>query len=162
MKSFKALCAIGIFSLVFSSCSYQEDTAAFFIANQLNKSLTVENSSEVQSTAYANVDVDITSIESYEMYINRITDLNITKLEFRFANYAGSISNGQLFLDGMLLSDFQGNNGLVSITDPAMLANFAERFLEKTSLEFTFVGESNTQHFLSVDLEIELMATFVY
>jgi hypothetical protein len=163
MKSTKVLCAIGILTL-FLSCSYQEDTAAFFINNQLNESLTLQRSPENSSSSdiYGRVDIDLTSSESYEQYILRLTDLDITKLDCTFNEYQGSITNGQLFLDDVLLGNFQGSNGHVSITDSQMLRSLAERFLEKTSLDLTFVGESDTDHFLSVNVEIEMMGTFVH
>jgi hypothetical protein len=162
MKSTKVLCAIGILTL-FLSCSYQEDTAAFFINNQLNESLTIQRSPEnSNSDIFGKVNIDLTSSESYEKYILRLIDLEVTKLNCTFNEYQGSITDGKLFLDGLLLGNFQGSNGHVSITDPEMLRSLAERFLEKTSLDLTFVGESNTDHFLSVNVEVEMMGTFVH
>lgn len=162
MKSIKVLCAIGILSLFFS-CSYQEDTVAFFINNQLNKSLTVDGLSEnVNSNIYSYTDVDLMSIESYERYIQRLTNINIIKIDCEFMNYEGEISNGKLYLDDILIGDFNGSDERTVISDPEILKRVAERFLERTSLEVSFVGESNASHFLSVDIGIEMKATFVY
>ncbi|MFY0629758.1 MAG: hypothetical protein JXR05_05210 [Flavobacteriaceae bacterium] len=162
MKSIKVLCAIGILSLLFS-CSYQEDTAAFFINDQLRNNLTVDGLSEnVNSNVYSYADLDLKSIESYERYILRLTDLNIVKIDCEFTNYEGSINNGKIYLDGILLGDFNAGSGRMSISDPDILTSIAERFLEKTSLEVSFVGESDVAHFLSVDIGIEMQATFVH
>ncbi|MBL4605859.1 MAG: hypothetical protein JKY02_09440 [Flavobacteriaceae bacterium] len=162
MKSIKALCVIGILSLIFS-CSYQEDTAAFFINNQLNKNLTVDGMSEnVNSSIYSYTDLDLMSIESYGRYIQRLTSIDIIKIDCEFANYEGSISNGKLYLDEILLGGFNNSNVRISFSDPEILMSIAERFLEKTSLEVSFVGESDVAYYLSVDIEIEMQATFVH
>ena len=50
----------------------------------------------------------------------------------------------------------------IRIDNPEILSRISERFLENTSLEFSFVGESNTDHTLTVDVEIEMLATFVH
>lgn len=165
MKSLKVLCAIGILTLFFS-CSNQEDTVAFFIDNQLSESLVIERvSSEPQNNGVAidkNVMLDITSSESYERYLLRLKELKVTKFICNFSNYEGTIDNGQLFIDGMLLGDFRANLHSVSIEDPEILERIAELFLEKTALDFSFVGESDTSHFLSVNVQVEMEGTFVY
>lgn len=162
MKSIKALCALGILSLLFS-CSYQEDTAAFFIDNQLSKNFTVECLPEnVNSDVYSYADLDLMSIESYQRYMQRLTNITITKIDCEFKNYEGSISNGKIYLDDILLGDFTQSNVTMSVSDPEILVRVAEKFLEKTSLEVSFVGESSVAHYLSVGIGIEMKATFVY
>ena len=164
MKSLKVLCATGILSLFFS-CAYQEDTAAFFIENQLNENLIIQraNDENVSSnTIHQNVALDLTSSESYDKYILRLRELEITKFECSFSNYQGSIQNGKLYLDDVLLGDFNASLVHVSIEDVELLEQIETLFLEKTSLDFSFVGESDTDHFLSVDIAVEMKGTFVY
>tara|TARA_R110001632_G_scaffold18712_7_gene57625 strand:+ start:4499 stop:4990 length:492 start_codon:yes stop_codon:yes gene_type:complete len=163
MKSLKALCAIVIITSFFS-CAYQEDTAAFFIENKLTKDLLIERiiDDSSNSSIFKNTELDLTSIESYDTYIKRLVDIEVHYLNCSFSNYEGVISDGQLFLDGILLGDFQSNMQNIRIDNPEVLSRISERFLEKTSLEFSFVGESNTEHTLTVDLEIEMLATFVH
>jgi len=162
MKSIKALCALGILSLLFS-CAYQEDTAAFFIDNQFSKNLTVECLPEnVNSSVYTYADFDLMSVESYQRYMERLTNITISKIDCEFKNYEGIISNGKIYLDDILLGDFTQSNAMMSISDPELLLQVAEKFLEKTSLEVSFVGESNVAHYLSVNIGIEMKATFVY
>ena len=50
----------------------------------------------------------------------------------------------------------------IIIEDPEILSIISERFLEKTSLDFSFVGESNSQHSLKIDIDIEMLGTFVH
>lgn len=162
MKSLKVLCAIGIASLFFS-CTHNEDTAAFYIDSELNESLTIQNRPENNSSAiFENTHLNLKSSESYKKYIQRLEDIQITSLKCDFSNYQGTISNGKLFIDGMLLGDFDGDKMHITISDSEILSSIADKFLEKTSLEFYFVGESDTTHFLSVDIEIEMSGTFVH
>ncbi|MEQ6125169.1 hypothetical protein AAON49_13255 [Pseudotenacibaculum sp. MALMAid0570] len=162
MKPLKVLCAIGIVSLFFS-CSYQEDTAAFFIDNTIQGSMVLERSPEDPSNQVANnLLLDLTSSESYEKYILRLTELKINKFICNFSNYQGEIDNGQIYIDDILLGSFESNMEHVSIEDPETLSRIAELFLEKTTLDFSFVGESDTFHFLSVSVQVEMKGTFVY
>tara|TARA_R110000787_G_scaffold91628_5_gene193028 strand:+ start:739 stop:1230 length:492 start_codon:yes stop_codon:yes gene_type:complete len=163
MKSLKALCAIVIITSFFS-CAYQEDTAAFFIENKLTKDLLIERTIDDSSNSsiFKNTELDLTSIDSYDTYIKRLVNLDIHYLNCSFSNYEGIISDGQLFLDGVLLGNFQSNMQNIRIDNPEILSRISERFLENTSLEFSFVGESNTDHTLTVDVEIEMLATFVH
>ena len=163
MKSLKVLCAIAIIASFFS-CAYQEDTAAFFIENDLSKDLLIERIiDEDQSTSILKItELDLTSIASYDKYIKRLVDLDIIKLNCSFSNYEGVITEGQLFLDGILLGGFQNNMENIIIEDPEILSIISERFLEKTSLDFSFVGESNSQHSLKIDIDIEMLGTFVH
>jgi hypothetical protein len=166
MKSLKVLCAVGILSL-FSSCAYQEDRAAFFIENQLSENLIIERAfNEMNSTAdtdiYRNVTLDLTTSESYDKYILRLTQLDISKFEFNFSDYQGNIENGKLFLDDLLLGDFNASMDRFSIEDPDILQRIEELFLERTALDLTFVGESDTAHFLSVSVQVEMKGTFVH
>ena len=163
MKSLKVLCTIGILSLFFS-CAYQEDTAAFFIENQLNESLIVQPSTDeaASSDIYHDVQLDLTTSESFERYLLRLTDIKISKFTCSFSNYQGVIENGQLFVDGLLLGDFEAGMDHVNVEDPQVLRQIEELFLEKTTLDFSFVGESNTDHFLSVNVQVEMKGTFVH
>jgi|TARA_R110002072_G_scaffold29809_14_gene93795 hypothetical protein len=163
MKSLKVLCAIAIIASFFS-CAYQEDTVAFFIENDLSKDLLIERIiDEDQSTSILKItELDLTSIASYDKYIKRLVDLDITKVNCSFSNYEGVITEGQLFLDGILLGGFQNNMENIIIEDPEILSIISERFLEKTSLDFSFVGESNSQHSLKIDIDIEMLGTFVH
>ena len=163
MKSLKALCAIGIVSLFFS-CSYQEDTAAFFIENQLNESLIIERvSGEAPgNNIFHNTSLDLASSESYERYLLRLIDIKVTKFTCNFSDYQGTIENGQLFVDDLLLGNFEAGMNHVNIDDPEMLRQIGELFLEKTALDFSFVGESSTIHFLSVNVQVEMKGTFVH
>ena len=90
MKSLKVLCAIGIL-FFFSSCTYQEDRAAFFIDNQLNENLIIQSvfdeTSNTDVDIYQNVSLDLTTSESYNKYILRLTQLDITKFECSFSDY---------------------------------------------------------------------------
>jgi len=163
MKSLKVLCAIAIIASFFS-CAYQEDTVAFFIENDLSKDLLIERIiDEDQSTSILKItELDLRSIASYDKYIKRLVDLDITKVNCSFSNYEGVITEGQLFLDGILLGGFQNNMENIIIEDPEILSIISERFLEKTSLDFSFVGESNSQHSLKIDIDIEMLGTFVH
>jgi hypothetical protein len=164
MKSFKVLCAIGVLSFFFS-CAYQEDRAAFFIDNQLNENLIIQrvlDESDLNTDIYQNVTLDLTTSESYDKYILRLTQLDITKLECSFSNYLGHIENGKLYLDDVLLGNFTASMDPIYIEDPVILQRIEELFLERTALDFTFVGESTTEHFLSVNVEIEMKGTFVH
>jgi hypothetical protein len=164
MKSLKVLCAIGILSL-FSFCSYQEDTAAFFIDNQLNEHLIIQRIPDESASSNQidhHVVLDLTSSEAYKKYILRLTQLDITKFECNFSNYQGTIENGQLYIDDILLGNFSASLDHVLIEDEVLLEQIATLFLEKTSLDFSFVGESNTDHFLSVNVNIEMKGTFVH
>ena len=163
MKSLKVLCAIGLLSL-FSSCTYQEDRAAFFIDNQFNESLIIqrvmdESDLGQNTNIYQNVLLDLTASESYEKYILRLTQLDI---ECNFSDYQGTIENGKLYLDDILLGDFNANVDHVRVNDAEVLQRIEELFLERTALDFTFVGESQTEHFLSVSIELEMKGTFVH
>jgi len=165
MKSLKVLCAIGIVSLFFTSCAYQEDTAAFFIDNQLNESLVISQTQDETVTSVniqRQVALDITSSESYERYILRLTQLEISKFECNFSNYQGLIENGKMYLDDILLGDFDANLDHVTIQDPEMLSRIADLFLEKTTLDFSFVGESDTSLTLNVNINVEMKGTFVH
>lgn len=162
MKSLKVLCAIGFASLIFS-CAHKEDVAAFYIDSELNENLTIQSRPENNSsTIFENTQLNLRSSESYKKYIQRLEEIQITSLKCDFSNYQGVISNGKLFIDGMLLGNFDGSKDHITINDPIILSSIADKFLEKTSLEFYFVGESDTTHFLSVDIEIEMSGTFVH
>ena len=162
MKSLKALCAIGFASLIFS-CAHKEDVVAFYIDSELNENLTIQSRPENSTAAiFENTQLNLKSSESYKKYIQRLEEIQITSLKCDFSDYQGIISNGKLFIDGMLLGDFDGSKEHIVISDPKVLSSIADKFLEKTSLEFYFVGESNTTHFLSVDIEIEMSGTFVH
>jgi len=164
MRSLKVLCAIGMTSLPFS-CAYQEDTAAFFINNQLNEDLIILSPQEESSygtNIEQGVTLDLTSSESYERYLLRLTQLDVTKFVCSFSNYQGTIENGKLYLDDLLLGDFHADLDEVSIQDPALLARISELFLERTSLDFYFVGESDTEHTLNVNVNVEMEGTFVH
>lgn len=164
MRSLKALCVIGFVSLFFS-CSYQENTAAFFIDNQLNEELLILSSQEEDSSGVnieQGVTLDLASSESYERYLLRLTQLEITKFECSFSNYQGIIENGKLYLDDVLLGDFHANLDYVSIEDTELLSRISELFLEKTSLDFYFIGESDTNHALNVHVNVEMKGTFVH
>lgn len=165
MKSLKVLCTIGILSL-FSSCAYQEDRAAFFIDNQIIENLIIQRAfdenNSLNEDIYQNVTLDLTASESYDKYILRLTQLDVTKFECNFSNYQGIIENGKLYLDDILLGDFNAGIDHVHIEDPEVLQRISELFLERTVLDFTFIGESNTEHFLSVNVEVEMKGTFVH
>jgi len=163
MKSLKVFCAIVIISSFFS-CAYQEDTTAFFIENELTKGLVIERiiDENPETAIFKNTQLDLTSIESYDKYIRRLVEIDINSLNCSFSNYEGVITDGQLFLDGILLGNFQSNMENIRIENPEILSRISERFLEKTSLDFYFIGESNTEHTLTVDIEIEMLATFVH
>jgi hypothetical protein len=164
MKSLKVLCAIGMATLLFS-CAYQEDTAAFFIENQLNEDLVILNV-QGESTFDTNIEqgvtLDLTTSESYERYILRLTQLEITKFECIFSNYQGVIENGKLYLDDLLLGDFNPDAASHTVDDPALLSRISELFIERTSLDFYFVGESDTDHTLNVNINVEMKGTFVH
>lgn len=164
MRSLKVLCAIGMASLLFS-CAYQEDTAAFFINNQLNENLTILSAQEegsIGTNIEQGVTLDLTSSESYERYILRLTQLDVTKFQCSFSNYQGTINNGKLYLDDLELGDFHADLHQVSIEDPIVLERISELFLERTSLDFYFVGESSTEHALNVNINVEMKGTFVH
>ncbi len=164
MRSLKVLCAIGIATLL-SSCAYQEDTAAFFINNQLNEDLVILNvqgESSFDSNIEQGVTLDLTSTESYERYILRLTQLEITKFECNFSNYQGVIENGKLYLDDLLLGDFNPDSDSHIVESPELLLRISELFLERTSLDFYFVGESNTDNALNVNINVEMKGTFVH
>lgn len=164
MRSLRVLCAIGMATLL-SSCAYQEDTAAFFIDNQLNEDLVIQNI-QGESTFDGNIEqgvtLDLTSSESYERYILRLTQLEITKFECNFSNYQGIIENGKLYLDDLLLGDFNPELESHTVEDPELLTRISELFLERTSLDFYFVGESNTDNQLNVNINVEMKGTFVH
>lgn len=163
MKPLKVLCAIGILTLFFS-CTYQEDSVAFFIDNQLNETLVVERTPEntAANLISENVTLDLRSSESYEKYIRGLKELEVVRFVCNFNNYQGTIESGKLYLDDFLLGNFDPNLDHVSVEDPEVLSRIAELFLERTSLDFSFVGESSSTHYLSVDVEVELKGTFVY
>ena len=164
MRSLKVLCAVGMLS-IFTSCTYQEDTAAFFIKNTLSENLVVERSTNEPASSdpiYQHVTLDLTKSESYDKYILRLTELDIVNFEFRFSNYQGTIENGQLYIDNVLLGDFNSELNTVQINDPQMLDSIEALFLEKTTLDFSFVGESQTSHYLSVEINVEMEGTFVH
>lgn len=164
MKSLKVLCAIGLLSLFFS-CTYQEDRAAFFIENQLNENLIIQRSSETTlnlEDIHQNVTLDLTTSESYDKYILRLTQLDITKFECSFSDYEGTIQNGKLYLEDILLGNFVTSLDHVLIEDPEVLDQIENLFLERTALDFTFVGESSTNHFLSVNVVVAMKGTFVH
>ena len=127
MKSLKVLCAIAIIASFFS-CAYQEDTVAFFIENDLSKDLLIERIiDEDQSTSILKItELDLRSIASYDKYIKRLVDLDITKVNCSFSNYEGVITEGQLFLDGILLGGFQNNMENIIIEDPEILSIISE------------------------------------
>lgn len=165
MRSLKVLCAIGIVSLFFTSCAYQEDTVAFFIDNQLNESLIISRTLDETASAsniQRQVTLDITSSESYEKYILRLTQLEISKFECSFSNYQGVLENGKMYLDDILLGDFNASLDHVTIQDPEMLTRIADLFLEKTSVDFSFIGESDTNLTLNVNINVEMKGTFVH
>lgn len=163
MKPLKVLCAIGMLSLFFS-CTYQEDTAAFFIDNLLNETLVVERTPEntVNDVISENVELDLRSSESYEKYIRRLKELEVVRFVCNFSNYQGTIESGELFLEDISLGYFSPSLNHVTIEDPEVLSRIAELFLERTTLDFSFEGESSSAHYLSVDVEVELKGTFVY
>jgi len=79
-----------------------------------------------------------------------------------FKDYQGVIHHGKLFIDGVLLGEFKQNTEKLTVQDFDTLRLIAEKFLEKTSLEFYFKGESTTEHYLSVDIVLEIKGTFVH
>ena len=161
MRSLKIFCVVGIVSLFFS-CSSQDDNVTFFINNELNSSLTINGSgNELNSRVFKNTSLDLTSSESYEKYIRRLTDVQITKLNCSFQNYQGSITNGKIYIDNILLGDFNSNDQM-DITNETILNLISNRFLEKTVLDFYFIGESDTRHHLTVNVELEIKGTFVH
>lgn len=163
MKSLKVLCAIGMIASFFS-CAYQEDTAAFFIENELNKKFVMERvvDEAPNSSIFHNTELDLTSIESYDRYIQRLVNIDVNEFTCSFSNYQGEITNGQLFIDDIPLGAFNSSMQNITIDNQEILTLIAQKFLEKTSLEFSFVGESNTTHSLTVDIEIDMLATFVH
>lgn len=162
MKSLKVLCAIGMLSLLFS-CAHKEDTVAFFLDNELNNSLTIESGFEsTNSRIFRHTELTLTSSVEYNKYIQRLRDLRITKLVCSFRDYQGDIRKGKLFIDGILLGNYIGTMKEMSIDNFDTLTQIAEKFLEKTSVDFYFTGESDTQHYLSVDIKVEMIGTFVH
>ena len=72
------------------------------------------------------------------------------------------IENGKLYVDDILLGDFSANLDHVRVEVSETLELIEQLFLERTALDFTFVGESNTTHFLSVNVTVEMKGTFVH
>ena len=164
MKSFKLLCAIVLLSF-FTSCTNQEEAVTFFIDNQLKENLIVErasNEANYEDDIFKQVPLDLRSSESFDKYIRRLRELEIERFDFSFSEYEGQIQNGQLYLEDILLGDFDEAINQISITDPVLIRTIEELFLERTQLNFTFVGESVTTHYLSVDVNIEMKGTFVH
>ena len=135
------------------------------IENQLSENLTIQrvlDESDMNTDIQQNVTLDLTTSEAYDKYILRLTQLDITKFECNFSNYQGTIENGKLYLEDILLGDFNSSLHNVHVDNAEVLQRIEELFLERTALEFTFVGESHTEHFLSVDIEVEMKGTFLH
>lgn len=164
MKSIKVLCAIGLFTFLFS-CTSQEEAVTFFIDNQMNENLIIQRvNSENNTTAdiYRQVPLDLRASESYDKYIGRLRDLDIRNFRFSFEDYQGQILNGQVYLEDILLGDFQDQMNEITIEDEQMIQRIEELFLERTELDLIFIGESQSDHFLSVEINIEMKGTFVH
>lgn len=164
MKSLKLFCAIGLLSF-FTSCTNQEEAVTFYLDNQLKENLIIErisNESNHDDDIFTQVPLDLRSSESYDKYIRRLRELDIERFDFSFNDYEGQIQNGQLYLEDILLGDFEGTLNEISINDPELIRTIEELFLERTQLNFSFVGESVTNHYLSVEVNIEMKGTFVH
>lgn len=164
MKSIKVLCALGILSLLIS-CTSQEEAVTFFIDNELNENLIIQRVNDengTQADINRSVSLDLRTSESYNKYIRRLRDLEINNFEFLFDNYQGQIQNGQVYLENILLGDFDASMPLITIEDRQVLQRIENLFLERTEVDFIFVGESESNHFLSVDINVEMKGTFVH
>ncbi len=164
MKSIKVFCALGILSLLIS-CTSQEEAVTFFIDNELNENLIIQRVNDengTQTDINSKVSLDLRTSESYNKYIRRLRDLEISNFEFLFDNYQGQIQNGKVYLEDILLGDFDASMGLITIEDNQVIQRIENLFLERTEVDFIFVGESQSNHFLSVDINVEMKGTFVH
>ena len=164
MKSIKVFCALGILALLIS-CTSQEEAVTFFIDNELNENLIIQRVNEESGTLAninSRVSLDLRTSESYNKYIRRLRDLEINNFEFLFDNYQGQIQNGKVYLEDILLGDFDASMGLITIEDNQVIQRIENLFLERTEVDFIFVGESQSNHFLSVDINVEMKGTFVH
>ncbi len=164
MKSIKVLCTIGVLSFLLS-CTNQEEAVTFFIDNQLTENLIVQRlDTEVDPNVdiFRQIPLDLRASESFSRYIQRLRELDIRNFEFRFQDYQGNIQNGQLYLEDILLGQFDSSINQIRISDQGVIQRIEELFLERTQLDFTFVGESQTNHYLSVSVTIEMKGTFVH
>lgn len=164
MKSIKVFCALGILALLIS-CTSQEEAVTFFIDNELNENLIIQRVNEESGTLAninSRVSLDLRTSESYNKYIRRLRDLEINNFEFLFDNYQGQIQNGKVYLEDILLGDFDASMGLITIEDNQVIQRIENLFLERTEVDFIFVGESQSNHFLSVEINVEMKGTFVH
>lgn len=157
---------IGLVSLIlllFTSCSNRDDFVVFYIDNEVSKDLVVEALVDDSTTSLNEISyVDIRDSESFDKYINQLTDLNITKFEFKIENFKNDITNPQLMLDDLLINDFTTNvNGVSEITDRSLLQIIEDKFLEKRRLGLVFRGDSYTSQNFSIGVRIEMLGTFV-
>ncbi len=161
MRLLKHICVVGIVSLFFS-CSYQEDTVAFFIDNQLKNQLIIDGMDENSNKSiHQSAKLDLTSVESFNRYISNLKEVEITRVTCNFDNYQGAIHNGKIHIDDIFLGDFNKAPHKIDIVDTKILKNLGNKFLDKTTLEFYFSGNSSTKHFLNVSIKIEFKGTFV-
>lgn len=164
MKSFKAfIAAIVLLSSI--ACTNQEEAVTFFIENQLTEELIIQNSdieSEAASNIQRQITLDLRSSDSFDTYINRLRDVKIKSFKLIYSDYQGQIQNGKMFVDNVYLCDFQSSMDYMYIQDAEIIKKIEDLLLEQTTARFSFEGESHTNHFLSVQVEVMLEGTFVH
>lgn len=165
MKTLKLFSAFALFSILFISCSQQNNSGAvYFLENNLSEKLiiTTTQQSGTPVVTSKNVDLYLSSSEFFNSHIDHLEAIEITRAFYNVSDVSVDLSSSTIKLGDMIVPVVNpSSEGVVEITDTTTLMNIARMLQENGSIRFSFEDTSSSTIDLEIDVTIELKGTFV-
>jgi hypothetical protein len=163
MKKLNTFSAILFCVLFLTSCAEQNNYVSYFIENNLSESLIVNKLHEESSNVIKhNVDLKLTSSESFKKYLEDLTDIEVDSLMYIADNPSVDLSNAIVMLDDFIIPNTQTQNvSEIYVSDKELLSHIAKKLLENAKINFYFKPNSPPEIDFNIHISMKIKGTFV-
>lgn len=165
MKTLRVFSAFALISMLFISCSQNNNSGAVYYSNNsLSEKIVISTTSQTSGSIATskNVSLKLTSSPFFSRHLDNLELIDVINVSYSINDVSVDLSSATIKIGDMVLPTFQNGTGTtIQINDAALTSTIANILQQEGQITFSFENNFSSQVNLELDVLIDVRGTFV-
>jgi len=165
MKTLRVFGALALFSILFISCTQDNNAGAVYYSNNsLSEKIVISTIQQSSGSNFAskNVNLKLASSPFFSEHLSNLELIDVINVSYAINDTSADLSSATIKIGDMVLPNFDVTSGTtIQISDITLISTIALILQEEGQIIFSFENNFASQVDLEIDVSIEVRGTFV-
>ncbi len=165
MKTLRFFSALALFSMLFISCSQNNNAGAVYYSNNsLSEKIVISTATQSSGSTFTskNVNLKLASTPFFREHIDNLELIDVINVSYGISDASVDVSSATIKMGDIVLPTFGNGSGTtIQISDATLISTIASVLQAEGEITFSFENNFASQVDLEIDVLIEVRGTFV-